>query len=70
MAESRKDRREREAKEGFASVWKRPERKTPLADERESSETTGSSGTFGSLSVRVTHPVFEMVYNVPRKLDR
>jgi hypothetical protein len=67
MAESRKDRREREAKEGFASVWKRPERKTPLADERDSSETTGSTGTFGSLNVRVTHPVFEMVREAVRR---
>lgn len=67
MAESRKDRREREAKEGFASVWKRPERKTPVADEREPSETIGSTGVVGSLNVRVTHPVFEMVREAVRR---
>ena len=67
MAESRKDRREREAKEGFASVWKRPERKTALADEREPSETIGSIGTVGSLNIRVTHPVFEMVREAVRR---
>jgi hypothetical protein len=30
MAESRREKRDREAKDAFASVWKRPERKAPI----------------------------------------
>lgn len=67
MAESRKDRREREAKEGFASVWKRPERKGPLTEERESADMRESAGIASSLNVRVTHPVFEMVREAVRR---
>ena len=67
MAESRKNRQEREAKEAFASVWKRPERKTPLIEKREHSESIGTTQFGSSLSVRVTHPVFEMVRNAVRR---
>jgi len=41
MAESRKERQKREAKEAYASVWKRPERKSPVTEEGEPAESLG-----------------------------
>jgi hypothetical protein len=67
MAESRKDRREREAKEGFASIWKRPERKVPVVEESEPSDLREPAGISSALNVRVTHPVFEMVREAVRR---
>jgi len=61
MAESRKERQKREAKEAYASVWKRPERKSLVTEEGELSESVGPPQLASSLTVRVTHPVFEMV---------
>ncbi len=67
MAESRKERQKREAKEAYASVWKRPERKSPVTEEGERSESVGPTQLARSLNVRVTHPVFEMVRNAVRR---
>jgi len=61
MAESRREKQQREAKEAYASVWKSPERKSPVTDEGERSEIVGPAQLASSLNVRVTHPVFEMV---------
>jgi hypothetical protein len=67
MAESRKERQKREAKEAYASVWKRPKRKSPVTEEGERSEGVGPPHLASSLHVRVTHPVFEMVREVVRR---
>jgi hypothetical protein len=67
MAESRKERQKREAKEAYASVWKRPERKSPVTEAGERSEGVGPSQLASSLIVRVTHPVFEMVRDAVRR---
>jgi hypothetical protein len=67
MAESRKERQKREAKEAYASVWKRPERKPPVTEAGERTEGVGPSQLASSLIVRVTHPVFEMVRDAVRR---
>ena len=67
MAESRKDRQKREAKEAYASVWKRPERKSPVTEEGERSERVGPPQLARALNVRVTHPVFELVREAVRR---
>jgi hypothetical protein len=67
MAESKKDKREREAKEGFASVWKRPERKAPVVEGKEQQSAAEPALSFDAMGVRVTHPVFEMVRETVRR---
>ena len=67
MAESKKARRDREAKEAFASVWQRPERKAPLAEEKGHQATPEAFRNTDSGSIKVTHPVFEMVRDTVRR---
>jgi hypothetical protein len=67
MAESKKDRRDREAKEAFASVWMRPERKAPLVEEKEHRGALESVRNIDSGKFKVTHPIFEMVRDTVRR---
>jgi hypothetical protein len=67
MAESKREKQQREAKEAYASVWRRPERKSPVTEEGEPSEGLGTPSLGNSLNVRVIHPVFEMVREALRR---
>src|SRR5215510_10269477 len=67
MAESRREKQQREPREAYASVWKRPEGKSPFPQEGERSEGIGAAQSSSSLNVRVTHPVFEMVREAVRR---
>ncbi|HSX78412.1 MAG TPA: hypothetical protein VLQ80_07585, partial [Candidatus Saccharimonadia bacterium] len=67
MAEPRREKQQREAKEAYASVWKSPERKSPVTEDGERSGTVRPAQLASSLNVRVTHPVFEMVRESVRR---
>jgi hypothetical protein len=67
MADSKRVKRDREAKEAFASVWKRPERKLPVVEEKENLPSLPPSQDTASAKIRVTHPVFEMVRDAVRR---